>query len=198
LPNAGSPNTNPNNPNIGGGSGVNYGSATDNNGSGIGGQLRPDLNRNAQDRQELRRDRQELRDNRQELRDDRQAVRNDSDRSRFLSYNGEWWYWMPGNYWMYYRNNNWNRYDSEAFQPYRYSTGYRGDMDNNNSSVYYDQFGRQYRRDYSPLRRALQRIEGNGGQVNLATPQVDVNTGGAANGTSPNVGVEIGGAAGNR
>ncbi len=103
---------------------------------------------------------------------------------------------MPGNYWMYYRDNNWNRYDSEAFQPNRYRTGYRGEMDNN-GNVYYDENGRQYRRDYSPLRQALRRVTENGGQVNVNTPNIGISTGGAATGTSPNVGVEIGGAAGN-
>jgi hypothetical protein len=179
MPNASNPS--PANPNLGaGGNNFNSGSQP--------GQSQFDMNSNAQDRQQLRNDRQELRQ-------DRQAARNEGDRSRFLNYNGEWWYWMPGNYWMYYRDNNWNRYEPESFQPYRYSTGYRGDLQN--SGVYYDESGRQYRRDYSPLRRALRNAEENGGpQVSVTTPQANVNTGGAAAGTSPKVGVEIGGAAG--
>lgn len=161
---------------------------------------RPNLN--AQQRQELRQDRQVLRQDRQadrldrmnERQNDRQTARDE----RFQLYNNEWWYWMPGNYWMYYRDNAWNRYDPDTFQPNRYSTGYRGDMDNN-PRLYYDESGRQYRRDYSPLRRALRRAGEAAGQaagIDINTPNVDVSTGGAANGTGPNVGVEIGGAAG--
>src|SRR5262249_5991071 len=140
LPSARS--SNPNSPGIGGGSGMNQ----------------PDLNTNAQQRQELRQDRQELRQDRQNDRldrmNERQTVRNEDPRFRLL--NNEWWYGMPGNYWMYYRDNNWNRYDGDTFQPDRYNTGYRGDM-GNNPRTYYDENGRQYRRDYSPLRRALRR-----------------------------------------
>jgi len=35
---------------------------------------------------------------------------------RYRNWNGEWWYWMPGNYWMFYRGNQWNRYDESTFQ----------------------------------------------------------------------------------
>jgi hypothetical protein len=38
-------------------------------------------------------------------------------RWRYRHYNGEWWYWMPGNYWMYHRGDQWNRYDASTFQP---------------------------------------------------------------------------------
>jgi hypothetical protein len=176
------------------------------------------------DRQEIRQDRQDtrqdLRQDRAELRQDRATVRNDAERWRFARYNNEWWYWTPGNYWMYYRDNNWNRYDAEAFQPYsRYSTGYRGVPPDNNPAIYTDEYGRQYRRDYSPLRRALRaaadalngggNIDVNAGpaganvQVNPGNREMQQtdqnrgsNTGGATSGTGPNVGVEIGGAAG--
>jgi hypothetical protein len=101
---------------------------------------------------------------------------------------------MPDNYWMYYRDNKWSRFVPDNFQPYRYSMGYRGIPENNNGAVYYDEYGRQFRRDYSPLRTALRNTIGRGAPAAAGT-QVDVNSGGTANGTSPNVGVEIGGAA---
>ena len=175
------------------------------------------LNSDRQDRQDTR---QDLRQDRAELRQDRAAARNDAERWRFARYNNEWWYWTPGNYWMYYRDNNWNRYDAEAFQPYsRYSTGYRGVPPDNNPAIYTDEYGRQYRRDYSPLRRALRaaadalngggnvdvnagpagaNVQVNPGNRELQPPDQNrgSNTGGATSGTGPNVGVEIGGAAG--
>jgi hypothetical protein len=175
------------------------------------------------DHQDIRQDRlnnrQDLRQDRGDLRQDRAAARNDADRWRFARYNNEWWYWTPSNYWMYYRDNNWNRYEPESFQPSsRYSTGYRGVPSDNSPSVYTDENGRQYRRDYSPLRRALRAAAdalNGGGNVDVnagpsgANVQVNPgsreaapdqnrgsNTGGATSGTGPNAGAEIGGAAG--
>ena len=129
------------------------------------------------DRRDMRQDRQDLRQDRNDLRTDRAQeridTRNDPDRWRFARYNNEWWYWMPGNYWMFYRDNNWNRYDADSFQPYfpnsRYTTAYRGIPDEN-SGVYIDEYGRQYRRDYSPLRRALR-----GAEEALGAGRVEVN-----------------------
>jgi len=74
---------------------------------------------------------------------------------RFVRNNGEWWYWTPGDYWMYYRDNQWYRFDTNAYQPNNYRTGYRGIPDNGSSGIYYDDNRQQYRRDYSPDRRAL-------------------------------------------
>jgi len=161
---------------------------------------RVDANRDSRDnlrndRQDLRQDRQDLRQDRQDLRQDvRQDRRDNEDRSRFVLHNGEWWYWMPDNYWMFYRDNNWSRYDADNFQPTgRIITGYRGPS---NNGTYYDENGRQYRRDYAPIRRALRgaaeaareaQVEVRPG---LGNPEVKVggnsgNTGGTASGTGP-------------
>jgi hypothetical protein len=140
---------------------------------------RVDDNRAARDN--LRTYRQELRQDRQE---DRQAARQDANDWRFARYNNEWWYWMPNNTWMYYRDNKWNNYDADSYRPSRYSTGYRGAE--NNNGTYYDEYGQQYRRDYTPLRSALRRAENNGN-----APQVDVNAGGTRVEAGPNTGVRV-------
>src|SRR5262249_1373534 len=106
-------------------------------------------------RQDLRQDRQDIRQDRQDIRQEtRQELRENGDRWRFTLPNGEWWYWMPDNYWMFYRDNNWRRYDADNFQPSgRYTAAYRGPA--GADGIYYDEFGRQYRRDYAPIRRAI-------------------------------------------
>jgi len=40
------------------------------------------------------------------------SSQNNTNNWRFSHYNGQWWYWMPGNYWMYYSGNNWNRFNN--------------------------------------------------------------------------------------
>jgi hypothetical protein len=44
------------------------------------------------------------------------GVPTDASNWRYSHYNGQWWYWMPGNYWMYYRGNTWNRFNNEGSQ----------------------------------------------------------------------------------
>jgi hypothetical protein len=165
--------------------------------------IRDNLRNNRQDsRQDLRQDRQDIRQDRQDIRQDaRQDVRESGDRWRFVLHNGEWWYWMPDNSWMFYRDNNWSRYDADNFRPSgRYSAAYRGPA--RADGIYYDESGRQYRRDYSPVRRALR--EGldiargatqdalRGGPVEVqpgpGNTEINVapNTGGTASGTGPN------------
>jgi hypothetical protein len=153
-------------------------------------------------RQDLRQDRQDVRQDRRDLRQEtRQELRDTSDRWRFSLHNGEWWYWMPDNYWMYYRDNNWNRYDADTFRPSgRYSAAYRGPA--GSDGTYYDESGRQYRRDYSPVRSAIRQgldiargatqdalrgapIEVRPGPGNTEI-NVPPNTGGTASGTGPN------------
>jgi hypothetical protein len=151
--------------------------------------------RTPEQREATRDARQDMRqDLRNERREDRQADRNsDPNRWRFVLHNGEWWYWMPGDYWMYYRDNNWNRFDPYAYQTgSRYRTGYRGTVNFNNSTnpdevYFYDENGRRYRRDYSPDRRFL-RDPNAGAQMGSAI-------GGAAGGDrGARIGAEIGGA----
>ncbi|HZZ28229.1 MAG TPA: hypothetical protein VFE46_09535 [Pirellulales bacterium] len=151
---------------------------TNNQSSNLGESDIPPPVRNRVD--ENRAARQDIRQDRQELREDRRDTANDW---RFSNYNNEWWYWMPENYWMYYRDNNWNRYDAAAYRPQGYVTGYRGQSQN--TGTYYDENGRQYRRDYSPLRSALRRAEENG------NAQVDINAGGTHVDAGPN-GVQVG------
>jgi hypothetical protein len=127
----------------------------------------------------------------------RQTDQNDPDRWRFSFYNGEWWYWMPGDYWVYYRDNNWTRYDPAMFQPYRYMTGYRGVNPQENQAVYYDERGRQYRRDYSPNLRSLRNP--NVIPESREGARISGTIGGATGGdTSGRAGAEIGGAGTNR
>jgi hypothetical protein len=172
------------NPNAGARNGINPDSALS-RGAGIDART-PDERAAARDsRQEMR---QDLRN---ERREERQANRdNDPNRWRFVLHNGEWWYWMPDNYWMYYRNNNWTRFDPYAYEPYsRYRTGYRGTLNYNNpdEAYFYDEYGRRYRRDYSPDRRILR------------DPNAGVRMGGAIGGAvggdrGARIGAEIGGA----
>jgi hypothetical protein len=123
---------------------------------GNGGLNNSDAQRNRQERDALRNEREN------------QDVQNGQNRQsnpnswRFVRNNGEWWYWTPGDYWMYYRDNQWYRFDTNAYQPNNYRTGYRGIPDNGSSGIYYDDNRQQYRRDYSPDRRAL-RNPGNDG-----------------------------------
>ena len=151
--------------------------------------------RTPEQREATRDARQDMRqDLRNERREDRQTDRNsDPNRWRFVLHNGEWWYWMPGDYWMYYRDNNWSRFDPYAYQPSsRYRTGYRGMVNYNNPNnseegYFYDETGRRYRRDYSPDRRSL-RDPNAGAQMGSAI-------GGAAGGDrGARIGAEIGGA----
>jgi hypothetical protein len=34
---------------------------------------------------------------------------------RYVSHNGEWWYWLPQNRWVYWRNEKWNDYSPQSF-----------------------------------------------------------------------------------
>lgn len=61
---------------------------------------------------------------------------------RMRYYNGQWWYWNPGNYWMTYNGNAWTRYGGVGagayvgprygypyyggYRGYPYYSGYRG------------------------------------------------------------------------
>jgi len=136
------------------------------------------------------------------------ADQNDPDRWRFSLYNGEWWYWMPGNYWMFYRDNSWRRYEADTFQPYqntvggnrdRYVTGYRGVGPEETSTFYFDEQGRRYRRDYSPDRRSLQNSKVTP-EMSREGSRIGGTIGGATGGdtTGARIGAEIGGAGANR
>jgi hypothetical protein len=124
---------------------------------------------NSSDAQRNRQERDALRNNESQ----NQSVQNGQQRQnepnhwRFVRNNGEWWYWTPGEYWMYYRDNQWLRFDTSAYQPNNYTTGYRGTPDNGTSGIYYDENGRQYRRDYTPDRRALRNPDNNGAGTRL-------------------------------
>jgi hypothetical protein len=90
-------------------------------------------------------------------RTNQQALRNNPNDWRFSYYNGEWWYWLPNNSWVFYRDNRWNPYQADEYRPFsRYTTGYRGTLNNNTNAAFYtDEYGRRYRRDYSPDRRTI-------------------------------------------
>ncbi len=128
---------------------------------GNGGLNNSDAQRNRQERNALRNDRLN------------QGVQNGQDRLndpnhwRFVRNNSEWWYWAPGDYWMYYRDNQWLRYDTNVYQPNNYRAGYRGTSDNGTSEIYYDETRQQYRRDYTPDRRALRNPDNNGAGIRL-------------------------------
>jgi hypothetical protein len=137
-----------------------------------GGFNNSDAQRNRQDRDAWRDGRQNqgdaLRNERQNqgIQNDQQR-QNDSNHWRFVRNNGEWWYWAPGDYWMYYRDNQWYRFDTNAYQPNNYRTGYRGIPDKGSSGVYYDDNRQSYRRDYFPDRRALRNPDNTGAGTRL-------------------------------
>lgn len=190
--------------------------------NGNGG-LNVDVNRNAggslpnaQMRQELREDRQNFRqDLRTQRQENRQDRLNDPNRWRYTYQNGEWWYWQPDNNWVYWRNNQWMPYSGESYQPFGYSTGYRGGANNSSPTYYYDESGRRYRRDYSPLRPQNMEmqtgVQSNGAQgstldmnkrsmesmpMNQGSRSNESNEGGTGQSNGANSGAEIGGAAG--
>jgi hypothetical protein len=123
---------------------------------------------NSSDAQRDRQERDALHNERQN-----QGVQNGQDRQsasnhwRFVLNNGEWWYWMPGDYWMYYRDNQWLRFDTNTYQPSNYRTGYRGTSDTGGSGIYYDDSRQQYRRAYTPDRRALRSPDNNSAGTRL-------------------------------
>ena len=39
-------------------------------------------------------------------------TQNDPNGWRYANHNGNWWYWMPGEYWMTWNGNAWNRYST--------------------------------------------------------------------------------------
>jgi hypothetical protein len=45
------------------------------------------------------------------------------DQWRYVSYNSEWWYWLPEGRWVYWRNSQWNDFHPPTAVPTR-SSGY--------------------------------------------------------------------------